>query len=87
MEISQTQLPFNRNSQPPNLHYKRLIATFNKYRRPLLLLVALGYFSIIDKIPKDKEVQKTYLIHLIVTVATVALQIIIEQNKKPSAFN
>lgn len=71
----------------PNLHYKKLIAAFNKHVGPFLLIAALGYCSILAKISKDKEIQKTYMILLTVIVATIALQKIIEQNKKPSAFN
>lgn len=68
----------------PDLKYKNIAAGFQKHIAPLLVIAALGYFSILSKLSKDKEVQKTYFILLTVTVAAIALQKL-AQNKKPSA--
>ena len=68
----------------PRLNYKNIAAGFQKHIAPLLVLATLGYFSILSKISKDKEVQKTYIILLTVAVAAIALQKL-AQNKKPSA--
>ncbi|MEJ7829961.1 MAG: hypothetical protein WKF91_17260, partial [Segetibacter sp.] len=46
----------------PDLHYKKLIAAFKKYVIPALLLTALGYYGILAKISRDREVQKIYMI-------------------------
>ena len=70
----------------PSLHYKNLAAGFEKHVMPVLLVAALGYYAVLVKISKDKEVQKTYMILLTVIVAAIALQKL-AQNKKPAAVN
>ena len=68
----------------PNLHYKKLAAGFEKRITPILLVAALGFYTILAKISKDKEIQKTYVILLTVIVAAIVVQNV-TQNKKPAA--
>jgi hypothetical protein len=66
----------------PNFHYKKIIAAFNKHIMPLLLLSALGYYSLLSKVSRNKDVQKTHMTLLTIIIATIVLQKISEQNKK-----
>jgi hypothetical protein len=70
----------------PNLHYRNLAAGFEKHVMPVLLIAALGFYTVLAKISKDKEVQKTYIILITIILAAITLQKL-AQNKKPAAVN
>lgn len=57
----------------PDLHYKKLIAAFNKHVIPFLAVAYLNYLALTVKITRSPQVKKEYFELLLVLTITILL--------------